>query len=327
MGRLVDRTPRLLRVAIAVDAPAPEWIELAIASWESVGVRNSSVEYLLDETSEEPWPGHDNRSDRAEVVAYLTEDRWAQLEAPTQDALRSLLGQPATIQVRKLPSRDWRTAWHDHFNIVRVPVPDRARDSLRSITPDGPMATTIIVRPPHISYQAKPGEIVIDLVPGLAFGTGQHQSTRLCLGLLAGTIVRGEQVLDVGSGSGILAVAAVKLGAASVLATDIDPVAVDAARQTARQNQLDARIEVREASIPEGERFDLVVANLTADLLQYLAGELARSLRPGGRLIVSGLIAPRQEEVEAAFSAYGLGLEAVRLEDEWRALLLSSPSQ
>ena len=270
---------------------------------------NSSVEYLLGELAEEPWPGHDNRTERAEVVGYLTVDQWSQLEPSLRESAARLLTQPQPVTVEPLPDRDWRTAWHDHFEIVRVPGRRR-----------------MVVRPPHIPYTGNADEIVIDLVPGLAFGTGQHQSTRLCLGLLADQIQGGERVLDVGTGSGILAVAAGKLGAASVVATDIDPVAVEAARQTVRQNRLADRVEVVEGSLPTAERFDVVVANLTADLLQFLAEDLASSLKPGGRLIVSGLIAARQDEVAATLSKGNLQLQSVRAEEEWRALLLCSRS-
>ena len=226
----ISRPPKLLRVALSVEAAH---VELAVAAWELAGVHNSSVEYVLDEPTEEPWPGHDNRTDRAEVAAYLTDEQWGELEARVRESAVNLLGEAPALQVKPLPNRDWRTAWHDHFDIVRVPGPK-----------------PIVVRPPHILYAARANEVVIDLVPGLAFGTGQHQSTRLCLALLAQLIQGGERVLDAGTGSGILAVAAAKLGAASVVATDIDPLAVDAARQTVRQNRLSDRIEVREASIP-----------------------------------------------------------------------------
>ena len=241
---------------------------------------------------------------RAEVVAYLSAEQWREIEEPVQASTARLFEEAQAFQVTALPSRDWRTAWHEHFNIVRVRGP-----------------RTIIVRPPHIPYAAEPDEVVIDLVPGLAFGTGQHQSTRLCLALLAELIQGGEQVLDVGTGSGILAVAAARLGAASVVATDIDPLAVDAARQTVRQNQLADRVVVRETSIPADERFDVVVANLTADLLQYLAADLAAALMPGGTLIASGLIEPRQAEVGSALADCGLRFLAARSEDEWRALV------
>ena len=301
---------RLLRVALRVEAEDVGRVELAIAAWELAGVYDSSVEYALDEPSEEPWPGYDNRptrGGRAEVVAYLEADQWRELEAAVRASAAELLGDDQLFHVKQFPNRDWRTAWHEHFNLVRVPGP-----------------RPIVVRPPHIAYKPKPDEVVIDLAPGLAFGTGQHQSTRLCLGLLAGQISGGERVLDVGTGSGILAVAAAKLGASSVLATDIDPLAVDAARQTVRRNLLADRVAVREASIPSDQQFDLITANLTADILQYLARDLAAAIGPGGKLIASGLIASRQDDVAAEFGGCGLSLQAHRSEDEWRALLLAS---
>ncbi|MDE2892544.1 MAG: 50S ribosomal protein L11 methyltransferase [Chloroflexota bacterium] len=302
----ISRSPKLLRVALSVDAAQ---VELAVAAWELAGIHNSSVEYLIDEPTEEPWPGHDNRTDRAEVAAYLTDDQWGEIETRLRESAVNLLGAAPAFQVKPLPNRDWRSAWHDHFDIVRIPGPK-----------------PIVVRPPHIPYEANANEVVIDLVPGLAFGTGQHQSTRLCLALLAERIQGGERVLDVGTGSGILAVAAAMLGAASVVATDIDPLAVDAARQTVRQNRLSGQIEVREASIPPEEQFDLVVANLTADLLQYLAQDLVSALKPNGKLIASGLVEHRQEAVVSALTDSGLELWSVRSEDEWRALFLCSPS-
>ena len=303
----ISRPPKLLRVALSVEAAH---VELVVAAWELAGVHNSSVEYVLDEPTEEPWPGHDNRTDRAEVAAYLTDEQWGEIEAGVRESAVNLFGEAPALQVKPLRNRDWRTAWHDHFDVVRVPGPK-----------------PIVVRPPHILYAARANEVLIDLVPGLAFGTGQHQSTRLCLALLAQLIQGGERVLDVGTGSGILAVAAAKLGAASVVATDIDPLAVDAARQTIRQNQLADRIEVREGSIPSTGTFDLVTANLTADILQYLSGDLVNALKPGGRLIASGLIDAREKEVNATLCAAGLCILTVRSEDQWRALLLCSPSE
>ena len=245
-----------------------------------------------------------------EVAAYLADRQWREIEEAARASANRLFDSEQTFQVTRLPSRDWRTAWHDHFDIVRIPG-----------------ARPIIVRPPHIPYDAKTHELVIDLVPGLAFGTGQHQSTRLCLGLLAEVIQGGERVLDVGTGSGILAVAAVKLGAASVIATDIDPLAVDAARQTTRQNQMSERVDVREGSIPSGEQFHLVTANLTADILQYLASDLSAVLKPGGRLIASGLVGARRDEVVAGLGDCGLRLLDDRSEDEWRALVFVCPER
>jgi ribosomal protein L11 methyltransferase len=293
-----------------VAATDPAQVELAIAAWELAGVHNSSVEYEILEPTEEPWPGHDNRpvdGGLAEVAVYLAADRWTEIEPVARTSAARLFGPEQVLHVKHLPNRDWRTAWHDHFDIVRI----------RSARP-------IVVRPPHIPYDPSPDEIVLDLVPGLAFGTGQHQSTRLSLSLLAEQITGGERVLDVGTGSGILAVAAARLGAASVVATDIDPLALDAARQTARQNQLSDQVEVLKGSIPVEQQFDVVTANLTADILQYLARDLTEALNPGGRLIASGLIAARQMEVVTSFNDHGLSLQSDRSEDDWRTLLFCS---
>ncbi|MCY3734652.1 MAG: 50S ribosomal protein L11 methyltransferase, partial [Chloroflexi bacterium] len=137
----ISRSPKLLRVAVSVDAAQ---IELAVAAWELAGVHNSSVEYLLDEPTEEPWPGHDNRSDHAEVAAYLSTDQWREIEASVRQSAVNLIGDDLAFQVKPLPDRDWRTAWHDHFNIIRVPGPK-----------------PIVVRPPHVLYEARAGEVVI----------------------------------------------------------------------------------------------------------------------------------------------------------------------
>ncbi len=299
-GRSPISRSTLLRIALSVEAAE---IEAAIVVWELVGVRNSSVEYRIDEAAEEPWPGHDNRTNAAEVVAYLDAGQWRRLEAAARTTARRILARPLWSE-SSMPERDWRTAWHEYFAIVRIPGP-----------------RPLVVRPPHIAYEATGDELVIDLTPALAFGTGQHQSTRLCLRLLSQHVRGGERVLDVGTGSGILAVAAAKLGADSVLAVDIDPLAVDAASQTARQNQLSAQVEVQEGSVPDGRRFDLLTANLTADILQHLAPSLSAALQPGGRLIASGLIAARQADVATAYRAHGLRLSEVEAEDDWRALV------
>ena len=295
---------RMVRASIAV--PAAE-VERAVAAFEIAGVYNSAIEWDVSEPVEELWPRHDQRAETAQVAAYLSPRSWSQIAPRLAAALRDLWDQtPPQAQAASLPNRNWRTAWHDHFTLVRIPT-----------TP------VIVVRPPHIDYQPRSDEIVIDLAPGLAFGTGLHQSTRLCLALLAETVRDGISVLDVGTGSGILAVAAARLGASSVLATDIDPLAVDAAQDTARRNRLRQQIEVRELSIPAEERFDLVVANLTADLLQGLADELVSALKPEGRLIVSGLIDRRRDEVAEAFHSHGLELWSERSEDEWRGLVFA----
>jgi ribosomal protein L11 methyltransferase len=167
--------------------------------------------------------------------------------------------------------------------------------------------------------------VVLALDPGIAFGTGLHPTTRLCLiGLedLAGAgAVAGARVVDVGSGSGILSIAAAKLGAADVLAIDVDPIAVEATAANARRNGLGRRIRARLGSLPTGEpATDLVVANLIASLLVRLATELGTATRPGGRWLASGIFRDREAEVRAAFEGTGLETTDRWAEDDWVAL-------
>ena len=297
---------KLVRAAVAVEAAD---VERAIAAFELVGIYNSAVEWQVGEPVEEPsWGRAAPLPERAEVAAYLPPQRWTELAAPLAEALARLWSPQAAppLTVADVPQRDWRTAWHEHFELVRIPA-----------------ARTIVIRPPHLAHEASGGEVVIDLAPGLAFGTGQHQSTRLALALLADAMAEtpARTVLDVGTGSGILAVAAAKLGAETITAVDIDPLAVDAARETARRNGVADRVRVSEGSVPADQRYDLVLANLTADLLQGLASDLAEAALPGGRLIASGFLHARKQEVADALAEAGFSVAQVQREDEWSALL------
>ena len=297
---------KLVRAAVAVEAAD---VERAIAAFELVGVYNSAVEWQVGEPVEEPsWGRAAPLPERAEVAAYLPPQRWDELAAPLAEALARLWSPRAAppLAAADVPQRDWRTAWHEHFELVRVPA-----------------ARTIVIRPPHLAYEASGGEVVIDLAPGLAFGTGQHQSTRLALALLADAMTEApaRTVLDVGTGSGILAVAAAQLGAQTITAVDIDPLAVDAARETARRNGVADQVQVSEGSVPTDQRYGLVLANLTADLLQGLASELGDAALPGGRLIASGFLHARKQEVADALEKAGFSVAQAQSEDEWSALL------
>jgi ribosomal protein L11 methyltransferase len=221
------------------------------------------------------------------------------------------------LEARLVQEADWANAWKAHFPVLRI-------------------GRRIVIRPTWRRHRREPGDVVLALDPGMAFGTGLHPTTRLCLAALETMADRGMldepgggevAVLDVGCGSGILSIAAALLGAGPVLAVDVDPIAVAATRSNARRNRLARRIRTREGSSPSGEGpFDIVLANLIASLLIALADGLVADLRPGGTLLASGIFENREVDVAAAFRAHGLEIVNRWTEGEWVALEARQPA-
>jgi ribosomal protein L11 methyltransferase len=210
------------------------------------------------------------------------------------------------VVTRVVHEDDWAEAWKAHFPVLRV-------------------GRRLVIRPSWRRHRSAPGDVVLALDPGMAFGTGLHPTTRLCLAALddlAGSgSLDGATVLDVGCGSGILSVAAARLGAASVVAVDPDPIAVEATRANARKNRIARRIDVRRGSIPtSGGPFDLVVANLIASLLVELSAALRGETEPGGRLLASGIYVDREGDVRDALSAADFTVDGRTAEGDWVAL-------
>lgn len=202
---------------------------------------------------------------------------------------------------------DWAEAWKSHFPVLRV-------------------GRRVVIRPTWRRARRRPDDVVLSLDPGMAFGTGLHPTTRLCLEGVERWAdegrLDGAHVLDVGCGSGILAIAAARFGAREVVGVDTDPIAVEATQANARRNAVARRVRARRGSVPtrEAARFDLVLANLIASLLVDLAGDLRDELRPGGRLLASGIFVDREEDVVRAFESAGLALAGRWPEGDWIAL-------
>jgi ribosomal protein L11 methyltransferase len=219
------------------------------------------------------------------------------------------------LQTRVVHESDWANAWKRHFPVLRI-------------------GRRIVIRPTWRRHRRAPDDVVLALDPGMAFGTGLHPTTRLCLAGVERWAdehrLDGAIVLDVGCGSGILAIAAARLGAASVLGVDTDPIAVDATAANARRNRLAGRVRVRHGSVPTGAGpFDLVLANLIASVLVRLAPALAGELRApgaggvgagGGCILAAGIFVDREAEVREAFEAAGLHVTHADREGEWVAL-------
>lgn len=210
------------------------------------------------------------------------------------------------LRTRVVHEEDWAGAWKAYFPVLRI-------------------GRRIVIRPTWRRHRRAPDDVVIAMDPGMAFGTGLHPTTRLCLAALEPLAARGAldgaRVLDVGCGSGILAIAALELGAATALGVDTDPIAIESTNANARRNRLVRRIRARIGSLPSGEPpFDIVLANLIAGVLVPLAGGLLDELRPGGTLLASGIFIDREAEVVAAFEAAGLEIAGRSAEGEWVAL-------
>ena len=210
------------------------------------------------------------------------------------------------LRTRRVDEADWAVAWKAHFPVLRI-------------------GRRLVVKPTWRRHRAAPEDVVLVLDPGMAFGTGLHPTTRLSLlgleALADRGLLREARVLDLGSGSGILSIAAARLGAASCAALDIDPIAVEVTEANARRNGLGRQIRPRLGSLPSREApFDVVVANLVADLLVRLAGELAPEVRLGGAWLASGVFRDREPDVASALAAFGLVVTDRWADGDWLAL-------
>jgi ribosomal protein L11 methyltransferase len=218
--------------------------------------------------------------------------------------------------IRELAEQDWATAWRVHYHPTRVGrrlmiVPAWEAGHVGEIARDDATAEPLL-------------PVILD--PGMAFGTGLHPSTRLCMAALERVMTPGDAVLDVGCGSGILSIAAARLDAGSVLATDIDPVAVGATRENCQRNGVDRLVEVREGTLPDPaerpEGWSVIVVNILAEVIvQLLKDGLHRLLAADGRLVLSGIIEPRAEDVVVALERRGLHLVERSQEGDWVGLV------
>ncbi len=234
------------------------------------------------------------RDERLDRVLSSIEQELAQVESRSPGSIIS------SMIFRDMDEADWNSAWKQYFHPVRV-------------------GRSIVVKPTWEKYEEQEGDLVLELDPGMAFGTGTHHTTCLCLEKLEETVKSGQTVFDVGTGSGILAIAAAQLGAGKVLAIDLDGVAVKVAGENVALNGLDDLITVREGdllSAVEGQA-DLIVANIIASVICDLLPDIPAKLAPGGVFIDGGIIAERLGEVRAAAQASGMAVESIDERANW----------
>ncbi|MBN1221343.1 MAG: 50S ribosomal protein L11 methyltransferase [Anaerolineae bacterium] len=265
----------------------------------------------------EAFPPHFDKVTVRTVIPNHDEYRRREIEA-----LLALIGQalPSGLpepHFQLVGESDWASSWKEHFHVVRIGRRFVIKPSWRDYTPTG-------------------DDVVIEIDPGLAFGSGLHPTTQLCLKIFEDMSLAGQSVFDVGTGSGILAIAALKLGAGPVRAIDIDDVAVRVAGENFTRNGFsplpnlspqggeDVTIETAVGSAADrgGRQWQIVVANILAYILIQLMVDLAAAVVPGGQLILSGMIAEQENEVTAAAQAYGLSVIDRHTEEDWVALVV-----
>ena len=280
------------------------WHELSITvPFEYV----EPVSYLFERygygLSVETRPG-----DCAVLRSYLpslSRQRLAHIEVGIR--LASSVAELGELQIRPLDDgEDWRNSWKQHFTLLRV-------------------GRRLVVKPSWIEYEPQPDDVVIDLDPGLAFGTGYHPTTYGCLEALEDLVRPGCSVLDVGAGSGILTIAAAQLGAAHITAVDIDGQAVRAARRNFRRTGIAGRVTAESGSIPgpatRGRTYDIAVANISARGIGLVAPAIPELLAADGVFIASGIIVEQHDDAAAAIAAAGLVVSEMRQREDWLTIL------
>ena len=299
-----------IEVSLQVDGESAEAVAEVL---ERFGHQGVSLEQ--DGISPDTWDeGQVPPPQSLTLRAYFPADD--ALEA-TKSQLETALGRMRlmypmpTPAYRRVEEDDWAEAWKAHYEPLRV-------------------GKRLMIRPQWIDTPLAPGDIEIALDPGMAFGTGSHPTTQLCLQALEDLVRPAQSVLDLGSGSGILSIAAAKLGAGQVLALDTDSIAVDATRQNAQANGVGHKVIAERGShdclLSSARRFDLIVVNILARIIIEMANErLGDIVRQGGLAIFSGIIDTQVDEVEDALRKTGLRPYARRQLGDWMLVEAKRP--
>lgn len=304
-----------------------EWIEITVCTDREAVEAVANIFYdhgmngvviedqgeVIANSEDNPWDYFDlPHSDSEEVLVKgylpLTGD-FANTMASIRSAIKRLpvfglnVGS-GSVSVSNVKEEDWANSWKVFYKTEKV-------------------GKHIVIKPSWEAYEPKGEDIVIELDPGMAFGTGTHPTTTMCLRSLEEYIRGGETVFDLGTGSGVLSIAAAKLGAVRVYATDKDPVAVEAAQENIKRNGLEGKIKIFQSEtlelLPNG--VDLVVANIIADVIIKLSKDIFQKMKSGGVFISSGIISHRFDDVKEGLITTGFAIKDILDEGEWVAII------
>ena len=284
-----------IELSVVTDAEGAEAVAALLNGFVSGGA-------AIEETLEEPI----DPARAFTVRAFFSSSDVAGLER-AETALWHLAQVRAmsASQRRELAEEDWAEAWKKHYTILHL----------------GKM---LVVKPSWLEYTPQPREVIVELDPGMAFGTGLHPTTRQCLIALEERVTQDARVLEVGTGSGILAITAAKLGARETLALDTDPIAVEQAARNVAINRVGGSVRVERGSIDAARDrapFDLICINILAEVICDLAPELAATLRPRGIVIASGILDFKADGVMDALRAVGIEIVERKQEEDWTTLV------
>lgn len=300
-----------------------EWTEIITDCLYQIGVTGVVIEdpALVSKYIEENrWDYYDQKLlefdfDGVIIKGYLPANREL---ANRVEQLKNVLankfseaecqGDIPVILVNEVNEEDWSNSWKAYYKPIKV-------------------GKKLVIRPSWEEYSSDKAEQIITLDPGMAFGTGTHPSTNMCLLALEKYLKPGDSVIDVGTGSGILAITAAKLGADNIIAVDIDPVAVEVAQKNIELNKVEnlIRVEYGDLLPVVAKQADLVLANIVAKIIIELTPRLKKVFRPGGIFIAGGIIREREKEVLESLQQQGYELLELHRQGEWVCIVSRSP--
>lgn len=295
--------------------PAKSWLKIIIISPSKTSEIIASFLGTLTESGVECLtnPPDPLKPANETIVGYLADDaELSSKEKQLEEFIKDLESKfpedrPPILEKERIIEEDWGKKWKEHFKPFKI-------------------SPHLIIKPSWEKYQPKQNETVIEMDPGMAFGTGHHASTRLALEFCDSLFLEnGEQpksVLDIGSGTGILAMACALFGSKEVVAIDNDPDAVAAARTNILQNGLSEIVTATDTPLDKlTNRFDLVIANITADVLTELASSIIKRMASSANLILSGILTGQQAEgIKVVYEKLGLATIGTKVSDEWTAI-------
>ena len=291
---------------LSVEAP-PEYVEPLTHIFYRYGEGGVSVEspaeFNPDEGETPPVP------ETVKVVTFIPLDESARERRSNIDVAVKLVAHFAEIsevKEREVEEEDWESNWKEYFHPIRV-------------------GSNLVICPTWRTHKVSEDDVLIKLDPGMAFGTGHHPTTRMCMELLETLISGGEKVIDVGCGSGILSISAVKLGAQEVLGVEIEKRSVDIALENCELNDISSQVRVLNGSFPEIEveklAYDVAVANIAAKVIVDLSEYISSAVVDGGKLVLSGILESSLDDVEKCYLMQDVRFDKILVDGDWTAVL------